>query len=387
MFIEAFPSPPRLVVVGAVQVAMPLVRIARELGYETVVIDGRATFATRERFPDVDRLVVGWPDEVADEIGLGPSDAVAVLTHDVKFDEPAIVAALRARLSLRRRGRVSRKTQADRRRPAAGGRGRRRGARPAARPDRARPRRSRAGRDGAGDHGRDRRRALRRHGRADADTARGVTAGAETRAAPSIAAVVLAAGAATASAAPRALALLEGRPLGGARPGGGSGRGDQRGRGRPRATPSRRAASAIDPALDAARPQPRPRAGPGELGPGRPGGSELAPAPDGVVVLLGDQPLVRPAVIEALLVAAAAGARGRAGRGPGAMRTTAPRTRCSSCRRGGRLAAELAGRPGARTAPGGAPELVVRVPVDRCQPRHRHARGPRRPAATKGACP
>lgn len=94
LFIEAFPTPPRLIVVGAGQVAIPLVAIARTLGYETVVIDGRPAFATRERFPDVDRLVVGWPDEVADSIGLGPSDAVAVLSHDAKFDEPALLAAL-----------------------------------------------------------------------------------------------------------------------------------------------------------------------------------------------------------------------------------------------------------------------------------------------------
>ena len=94
LFIEAFPTQPRLVVIGAAQIAIPLVAIARTLGYETVVVDGRPAFATRERFPDVDRLVVGWPDEVADEIGLGPSDAVVVLSHDAKFDEPAIVTAL-----------------------------------------------------------------------------------------------------------------------------------------------------------------------------------------------------------------------------------------------------------------------------------------------------
>lgn len=90
--------------------------MARELGFETVVVDGRAAFATPERFPPeiVDQLVVGWPDEVADEIGLGPNDAVAVLTHDVKFDEPAIVEALRR--GCRYVGAVgSRKTQADRR--------------------------------------------------------------------------------------------------------------------------------------------------------------------------------------------------------------------------------------------------------------------------------
>ncbi len=113
-FVEGFAPPPRLVIVGAVQVAIPLARIAREVGYATAVVDGRAAFATQERFPDVDALVVGWPDEVADEIGLGPADAVAVLTHDPKFDEPAIVEALRR--GCRYVGAIgSRKTQAWRR--------------------------------------------------------------------------------------------------------------------------------------------------------------------------------------------------------------------------------------------------------------------------------
>ncbi len=114
VFLEAYPVKPRLVVVGAVEVARFLVRFARELGYETIVIDGRAAFATPARFPDVDRLIVGWPDEVAEAIGLGPRDAVAVLTHDVKFDEPAIVEALQR--GCRYVGAVgSRKTQGDRR--------------------------------------------------------------------------------------------------------------------------------------------------------------------------------------------------------------------------------------------------------------------------------
>ncbi|HET9084050.1 MAG TPA: XdhC/CoxI family protein [Candidatus Limnocylindrales bacterium] len=114
LFVEVFPVRPRLVIVGAVEVARTLVRLAKELGFETVVIDGRASFATRERFPDADQLIVGWPDEVADDIGLGPNDAVAVRTHDVKFDEPAIVEALRR--GARYVGAVgSRKTQSDRR--------------------------------------------------------------------------------------------------------------------------------------------------------------------------------------------------------------------------------------------------------------------------------
>ena len=114
VFVEVFPARPRLVVIGAVQMAIPLVALARTVGYGTVVIDGRAAFATAERFPDVDRLVLGWPDEVADEVNLGPADAVAVLTHDPKFDEPAIVAAFDR--GCRYVGAVgSRRTQADRR--------------------------------------------------------------------------------------------------------------------------------------------------------------------------------------------------------------------------------------------------------------------------------
>lgn len=112
--LEGFAVPPRLVVIGAAQIAIPLVRFAHELGYATVVVDARAAFATRDRFPDVDELVVGWLDDVADEIHLGPSDAAVVLTHDTKVDEPAIVEALRR--GCRYVGAIgSRKTQAERR--------------------------------------------------------------------------------------------------------------------------------------------------------------------------------------------------------------------------------------------------------------------------------
>ncbi len=113
-FVEVFPVRPRLVVVGAVEAARSLVRFARELGYETVVVDGRAAFATAERFPDVDRIVVAWPDEAFQTLDVGPNDAVAILSHDPKFDEPAIVEATRR--GCRYVGAVgSRKTQGDRR--------------------------------------------------------------------------------------------------------------------------------------------------------------------------------------------------------------------------------------------------------------------------------
>ncbi|MBI3752158.1 MAG: XdhC family protein [Chloroflexi bacterium] len=94
-FVEAFAVPPRLVVVGATEVARHLVGFARSVGYGTVVVDPRAAFATPARFPDVDRLLVAWPDEAFDRLALGPDDAVAVLSHDPKIDEPAILEACR----------------------------------------------------------------------------------------------------------------------------------------------------------------------------------------------------------------------------------------------------------------------------------------------------
>ena len=95
VFIEAFAAPPRLVIIGAGPVAVHLVALARELGFRTVVVDARSAFATRERFPLADEVVVGWPDEVADEVGIDADSFVAVLTHDPKVDDPAIVLALR----------------------------------------------------------------------------------------------------------------------------------------------------------------------------------------------------------------------------------------------------------------------------------------------------
>ncbi len=113
-FVEAVPSPPRLVVVGAVHTALPLLRFARELGYRTVLVDRRATFAAGERTADADEVHLAWPDDAFATIGLGPRDSVAILSHDAKLDEPAIVAALRA--GCRYVGAIgSRKTQADRR--------------------------------------------------------------------------------------------------------------------------------------------------------------------------------------------------------------------------------------------------------------------------------
>lgn len=96
VFLEVFERPPRLVVFGGVHVAAALVPMAKALGYYTIVADGRPAFATRERFPDADELILGWPEEAFAQAGLDNATAVAVLTHDPKFDEPALLLALRS---------------------------------------------------------------------------------------------------------------------------------------------------------------------------------------------------------------------------------------------------------------------------------------------------
>src|SRR3989441_943421 len=94
VFIEGFPPPPTLVIVGAGHIAIPLTTFAKTLNYRVVVIDARSAFATRERFPHADELIVAWPDEVLEKMDLYPSTAVAVLTHDPKFDEPTLKVVL-----------------------------------------------------------------------------------------------------------------------------------------------------------------------------------------------------------------------------------------------------------------------------------------------------
>ena len=115
VFIESFAPPPCMVIFGAVDFTAALVRVAKVLGYLVTVCDARPAFATAARFPQADRVVVDWPDRHLAAVGndLGPRDAICVLTHDPKFDVPAIVAALRTRCGyLGAMG--SRRTHADR---------------------------------------------------------------------------------------------------------------------------------------------------------------------------------------------------------------------------------------------------------------------------------
>lgn len=96
VFIEVVLPPPTLIVVGGVHIAVALISMARTLGYRTVLVDPRESFANARRFPHVDRIVSAWPDAALQEIGLDASTAVAVLTHDPKLDDPALLTALRS---------------------------------------------------------------------------------------------------------------------------------------------------------------------------------------------------------------------------------------------------------------------------------------------------
>src|ERR671937_218416 len=93
-FLEPFPRPPELLIVGGSHVAIPLSRLAHALGFRVTIIDARSKFADRTRFPDADRVIAAWPDEALAAITLDASSYVVVLTHDPKFDDPTIMAAL-----------------------------------------------------------------------------------------------------------------------------------------------------------------------------------------------------------------------------------------------------------------------------------------------------
>lgn len=114
LFIETFPPPPTLLIFGAVHVAQSLTRLAKTLGFRVIVTDARAKLLTEERFPEADRIVLAWPDEAVEQIPIEPNTYVAILTHDPKFDEPALLGALESKA--RYIGAVgSRKTNRDRR--------------------------------------------------------------------------------------------------------------------------------------------------------------------------------------------------------------------------------------------------------------------------------
>lgn len=96
VFVESWAAPPQMWIFGAVDFTAALAKVAKVLGYRVMVCDAREVFATRRRFPMADEVRVTWPTPMFDERGreLGTRDVVCILTHDPKFDVPAVQGAL-----------------------------------------------------------------------------------------------------------------------------------------------------------------------------------------------------------------------------------------------------------------------------------------------------
>jgi len=92
VFIDVFAPKPKLVIFGGVHTAIPLTQFAQALGFRVTIVDGRARFANRERFPTADEIIVAWPDEAIAQMPIDASTYIAILTHDPKFDIPALKA-------------------------------------------------------------------------------------------------------------------------------------------------------------------------------------------------------------------------------------------------------------------------------------------------------
>jgi xanthine dehydrogenase accessory factor len=95
VFIQSFAPPPRMYVFGAIDFASAVARAGKFMGYRVIVCDARAVFATRERFPSADEIVVAWPDEFLKTAEVDGRSVIAVLTHDPKFDVPVLKEALK----------------------------------------------------------------------------------------------------------------------------------------------------------------------------------------------------------------------------------------------------------------------------------------------------
>jgi xanthine dehydrogenase accessory factor len=97
VFLEPFPRPPELYIFGGSHVAIPLTRLASALGFRVTVVDARSKFAESSRFPEARQVIHAWPDEVLKDLPMDGSTYVVILTHDPKFDDPTITAALKGR--------------------------------------------------------------------------------------------------------------------------------------------------------------------------------------------------------------------------------------------------------------------------------------------------
>jgi xanthine dehydrogenase accessory factor len=94
VYIQGFASRPEMVIFGAIDFSVAVAKLARELGYRVTICDARAPFISSSRFSDVAEVAIDWPDRFMAGRELGARDAVLVFTHDPKFDQPALIAAL-----------------------------------------------------------------------------------------------------------------------------------------------------------------------------------------------------------------------------------------------------------------------------------------------------
>lgn len=114
VFLDVYTPAHQIIIVGGVETAQALTRLAKELGYRVIVTDARAAFAAETRFPEADRVIKGWPQDVLPMLRLDDSTYLVLLSHDPKFDEPTLRHVLP--LPVRYIGAIgSRRTQAQRR--------------------------------------------------------------------------------------------------------------------------------------------------------------------------------------------------------------------------------------------------------------------------------
>ena len=95
VFVQSFAPPPRMYVFGAIDFASAVARAGKFLGYRVTVCDARPVFATRDRFPTADEVIVAWPDEFLKTAEVDKRTVICVLTHDPKFDVPILLEALK----------------------------------------------------------------------------------------------------------------------------------------------------------------------------------------------------------------------------------------------------------------------------------------------------
>jgi xanthine dehydrogenase accessory factor len=98
VFIESLAPPQELIIFGAVHVAQSLASFGNQMGYRVTVADSRAAFATEERFPSAERVLVGWPEDLGDDLEFDRRTWVVILSHEKRLEDPVLEAALKSQV-------------------------------------------------------------------------------------------------------------------------------------------------------------------------------------------------------------------------------------------------------------------------------------------------